>query len=154
VADVEDLEWMQELESLPEQAAQEPVIEPLAEVAETEAPRMEVTPTQEPEPARGPEPTLELETVLAEAPAEPEIAAPHIEAYVLVDADTVDAATQQYESLLARGDVQPDLVAELEQAVQAHPEHAGLQRVLGDAYMRTNQLQEALAAYREALKKL
>jgi predicted Zn-dependent protease len=154
MAGVEDLEWLQELESVPEQAAQEPEIEPLAELAEAEALRLEATPAQEPEPARGPESELDLETVLAEAPAEPEIAAPHIEAYVLVDADTVDAATQQYESLLARGDVQPDLVAELEQAVQAHPEHAGLQRVLGDAYMRTNQLQEALEAYREALKKL
>ena len=46
------------------------------------------------------------------------------------------------------------MIAELKEAVQAHPEHSGLQRVLGDAYMRSNQLEQALAAYREALRKL
>jgi cytochrome c-type biogenesis protein CcmH/NrfG len=103
---------------------------------------------------KAPDAGIDLEPVLVETPPEPELAAPLALAQPSLDAGGPDAAARQYESQLARGDVQAELIAELEQAVQAHPRHSGLQRVLGDAYMQSNQLEQALEAYREALRKL
>jgi hypothetical protein len=154
-AEEEPLEWLEELTSMPVQAtAPESLPESPVEFAEPETPDLAEVFAPEIEPPLESEPAPEIEPLLAEAPAEPEIAAPLVQAPTPVQPSTLDATVQEYESLLASGDVQEGLVAELEEAVQAHPEHAGLQRVLGDVYMRSNQLEQALDAYRKALRKL
>jgi tetratricopeptide (TPR) repeat protein len=66
----------------------------------------------------------------------------------------LDRAADEYEQLIDTSSLQPELLQDLEQAVAAHPDHAALQRVLGDVYMRVGQLQKALQAYRQALGKL
>jgi tetratricopeptide (TPR) repeat protein len=146
--DVEDLEWMKELTSAPQPDRPEPVVEPSVEQVEPEfEPAVETG-------VREAEATLDLEPALAHASAEPEIVEPLAEAPALLDPDALDDSTRRYEALIASGSIQEKLIAELEQAVQAHPEHSGLQRVLGDAYMQSNQLEQALEAYRAALRKL
>jgi tetratricopeptide (TPR) repeat protein len=158
--EAEPLEWLQELTSTPKETAPEPSPEPAVELAEpkplgiVESPAPEIPLDQELEPVSELELAPDLEPVLAEGPAEPKSTAPLAQEPAPLEASTLDASVQQYESLLAGGDVQEGLIAELEEAVQAHPEHAGLQRVLGDAYMRTNKLEQALEAYRKALSKL
>jgi hypothetical protein len=146
--DVEDLEWMKELTSTPQPDRIEPMVEPPVEQVEPEfEPAMETE-------ALEAETTFDLEPALARAPAEPETVEPLAEAPALLDPDALDDSTRRYEALIASGGIQEKLIVELEQAVQAHPEHSGLQRVLGDAYMQSDQLEQALAAYRAALRKL
>lgn len=144
--DEQDMEWLQELTSIPEQQAPVPElkVEPLVELTEPE-------PLPLPE---APVPVLDSAPDVAEPAVAPKITARLIRAPAPPDASILDASVQQYESIVARGDVKEELIAELEEAVQAHPEHSGLQRVLGDAYMQSDQLGQALEAYREALRKL
>ncbi len=66
----------------------------------------------------------------------------------------LDEAANEYEQLVDTSSLQPEILQDLEQAVTAHPDHAALQRTLGDVYMRIGQLQKALQAYRQALQKL
>ena len=141
---IEDLEWLQELETAPE---------PITE-AQPEPPLDRELPGPVGETEIDAEPAVAEVPVVAEAPAAPAPIAPLDDARQLLDEGTLDAAAQQYEAFLALGDVQQDLVTELDEAVETHPEHSGLQRVLGDAYMRSNQLEQALDAYRKALSKL
>jgi hypothetical protein len=67
---------------------------------------------------------------------------------------SLDESALHYEQLVQSPETAKELVGELEQAVRDHPKHSALQRVLGDAYVRTGQLQDALDAYRQALSKL
>jgi len=153
-ANVEQLEWLQELTGAPVQAVPERPPEPPVELFAPEPLSTVEAPGPEIEPALETGPGPDLEPVIAEAPVETGIVAPLTRVPAPLDAGTLEASVQQYEALLTRGEIQEDLIAELEEAVQAHPEHAGLQQVLGDAYMRSNQLEQALAAYRRALTKL
>ena len=63
----------------------------------------------------------------------------------------LDEATDQFKELIASGSGMMTLIAELEQAVDNHPQAPAFSQLLGDAYMRNGQLQKALAAYRGAL---
>ena len=63
-------------------------------------------------------------------------------------------ALNQYKALVAEGSGMMAIIAELEQAADAHPQTPALFQVLGDAYMRNGQLQKALAAYRSALNQM
>jgi hypothetical protein len=67
---------------------------------------------------------------------------------------SLDSAAEEYLRLLTAPSVGDDVVQDLEQAVEAYPDHPMLHRVLGDAYVRAGLLQEALRAYRSALSKL
>ena len=66
----------------------------------------------------------------------------------------VGEAITQFKELVAEGTGMMTIIAELEQAVEAHPEASALFQVLGDAYMRNGQLQKALASYRSALDQM
>ena len=59
-----------------------------------------------------------------------------------------------YSDLINSGHLAPDVINDLEAAVLKHSEQPELLRALGDAYMRDNQLQKALDAYKQALQKL
>ena len=63
-------------------------------------------------------------------------------------------ALNQYKALVNEGAGMMAIIAELEQAADAHPQTPALFQVLGDAYMRNGQLQKALAAYRSALNQM
>ncbi len=66
----------------------------------------------------------------------------------LADGD-VDKALAGYKALLAQGDDLDAVVAGLETAVAANPEIGRLHYLLGDAYMKNGQHQEALKAYQQ-----
>lgn len=63
-------------------------------------------------------------------------------------------ALTQFKELVAEGTGMMTIIAELEQATDAHPRTPALSQVLGDAYMRNGQLQKALASYRTALDQM
>jgi tetratricopeptide (TPR) repeat protein len=66
----------------------------------------------------------------------------------------IDQAISQFKELVAAGSGMMSIIAELEQAAEAHPQAPVLSQVLGDAYMRNGQLQKALASYRAALDQM
>jgi hypothetical protein len=139
VGEVGDMEWLQELEKAPTVTAK-PAPEPVLEQTES----LGTPPADE----------FDLEAIPVETSAKPPADVPLVQEEPALGSGTPDDFVLQYEALLARGPVQDDLIAELEEAVETHPDHSGLQRVLGDAYMRSDQLEQALAAYRAALRKL
>ena len=63
-------------------------------------------------------------------------------------------AISQFKEMVAEGSGMMTIIAELEQAADAHPRTPALSQVLGDAYMRNGQLQKALASYRTALDQM
>jgi len=63
-------------------------------------------------------------------------------------------AVEQFEYLIRSGDNLKEVVAELESFVNANENAGVFFRVLGDAYMRSGQLQPALDAYRQALTQM
>jgi tetratricopeptide (TPR) repeat protein len=166
IDEMEDMDWLRELE----QAAQ-------VEVPETEeepAAPLSIVPTAEAERAdRGkviapvtapltgvPEPPPEPAAVELALPEEtPIFEAQDTEgrlawAHKRLSENAPDDSAQEYEQLAQEPGLAQELVGELEEAVRAYPDHHALQRVLGDAYMRAGQLQKALQAYRQALSKL
>lgn len=60
-------------------------------------------------------------------------------------------ATPLVEQLLAEADSAENLLPALQTAVELHPTEIGLQRWLGDAYLRQGRAADAAAAYRQAL---
>jgi tetratricopeptide (TPR) repeat protein len=164
-AEMEDMEWLRELEqatiSEPPPIEPEPIVPPPV----LQTPEAEQV-TEKPAAARFEPPTL----VTPETPPEPAVAEPEPAEQALVQAQDIetplaiararlsegalDDSAQEYERLVQEPELASELIQELEQAVQTHPEHPALQRVLGDAYMRTGDLQKALQAYRQALSKL
>jgi tetratricopeptide (TPR) repeat protein len=66
----------------------------------------------------------------------------------------INEAISQFKELVAAGSGMMSIIAELEQAAEAHPQAPALSQVLGDAYMRNGQLQKALASYRAALDQM
>jgi cytochrome c-type biogenesis protein CcmH/NrfG len=66
----------------------------------------------------------------------------------------MSTALENYKSLLDAGQDVPLLIAELETETGKHGTNAGLQRLLGDAYMQNGQLQKAIDTYRQALDNL
>lgn len=69
-----------------------------------------------------------------------------------------DMAADLFVDLLKPGKSSPEVLQEalqdLKEAVKYHPEHFGLWQSLGDAYMRTDQVKQALEAYLTAEKLL
>lgn len=69
-----------------------------------------------------------------------------------------DLAADLFADLLKPGKFSADVIEEtlqdLKEAVKYHPEHFGLWQSLGDAYMRTDQVKQALEAYLTAEKLL
>ena len=66
----------------------------------------------------------------------------------------LEAAVELYDQLAHVTAYQEQIIRDLEQGVQSYPRHHALQRILGDAYMRSGHLQKALKAYQQALSKL
>jgi tetratricopeptide (TPR) repeat protein len=164
--EMEDMEWLRELEEAT--IAEAPQAEPEAPVPvppSVQAPEAEPV-TEEAPIARAVPPapapvTAPLQPATVERPAEkaPVPQAQDAEtrltlARTRLSENALDESAQEYERLVQEPDMAGELTEELEEAVRTHPDHHALQRVLGDAYMRTGRLQKALEAYRQALKKL
>lgn len=62
----------------------------------------------------------------------------------------VETALVHYNQLISRGEALEDTIHDLREALDHYPVDISLWQTLGDAYMRSNQLQEALDAYTKA----
>jgi hypothetical protein len=66
----------------------------------------------------------------------------------------LEGAAAALNHLVQGGRKLPEIITELEAATSSNPGATVLYRTLGDAYMRANQLQRALDAYRQALAQM
>ena len=95
-----------------------------------------------PEPE--PEPTPVEPEMLAEAQSELIIARNR-----LAEGD-VEETVAQYSKLIKNRDLLPEIIRDLKEALYRFPVDISLWQTLGDAYMRNDQLTEALEAYTKA----
>jgi hypothetical protein len=68
----------------------------------------------------------------------------------LLTQGTLDGAMSDYSRLIKRGKLLDEVIHDLKEAVYDHPVDVIIWQTLGDAYFRTNRLQEALDAYGKA----
>jgi tetratricopeptide (TPR) repeat protein len=115
------------------QGPEEPPLPPIAE--EPPAPLPELEPEPLPEPLPEPEPAIDP----ADYPAR--LAA----ARSLHEAGDLDEALLEYRAILKNSpDLLPDALSDLETALEEHPEHPELHRLLGDARIRQGDYMAAL----------
>jgi tetratricopeptide (TPR) repeat protein len=62
----------------------------------------------------------------------------------------LDAAMNEYTKLIKKNKMLEDVIYDLQEAVYSHPVDVIVWQTLGDAYMRSNRLQDALDAYSKA----
>ncbi len=72
------------------------------------------------------------------------------QAQAALEANNVDRALENYEQLIQSGQYLEDIIHDLRDAVYRYPIDVGIWQLLGDAYMKSNRLQEALDAYTKA----
>jgi tetratricopeptide (TPR) repeat protein len=92
-------------------------------------------------------------TPAPEPEPEPARSSPEDELAAVRDrSDDLDSLSDAFRDLLrARPDVASVAAIELRGLVEANPEHAGLRRALGDAYMRCGRFQKAIEEYNRAV---
>ena len=93
-------------------------------------------------------------TILADVVPEDEHHAKQIQAQQALAQGQISDAISTYEKLLKKGKRVDAIIADLEQASQNNPMNPEMAQVLGDAYMRSGKLQNALEQYSKAEKLL
>ncbi|HWR65977.1 MAG TPA: tetratricopeptide repeat protein [Bellilinea sp.] len=71
-------------------------------------------------------------------------------AQAALNGQNIDAALEYYNRLINRGEALEETIHDLRDAIYRYPVDVNIWQSLGDAYMRSNQLQEALDAYTKA----
>ncbi len=71
-------------------------------------------------------------------------------ARALLDKGSLDEAMSSYTKLIKKGKLLEEVIEDLNEIVYRHPVDVIVWQTLGDAYMRSNRLQEALDAYTKA----
>jgi tetratricopeptide (TPR) repeat protein len=134
----------QTAESLEPPKAEEPVVEsePLVAVqAPAPQPAAPAEVTSEAPPAARPRKTGEF----SEA-TDPVLVAAQTE----LSRGNIPGAMEGYSKLIKKGNLLDEVIFDLRGALQRYPVEVTIWQALGDAYMRTNRLQEALDAYTKA----
>ena len=67
-----------------------------------------------------------------------------------MDRGDIPAALEHYEKLIKKGKHLEDVIRDLNESLYRYPVEVGIWQTLGDAYMRSNRLKEALEAYNQA----
>ncbi len=67
-----------------------------------------------------------------------------------LDRGDIPAALEHYEKLIKKGKHLEDVIRDLNESLYRYPVEVGIWQTLGDAYMRSNRLKEALEAYNKA----
>lgn len=108
-----------------------------------------------PAPATPLKPAVDMESIMARLRANPD---DHGALLDLARGHTqlgdLNATHNTYEELVRRNVLMDDVISDLEKAIEDNPDHVNLIRLLGDAHMKSGNLQKALKLYRQALKKL
>jgi len=156
-------------ESKPEPAPEVITPEPVAEskpepVAETPAPPPETKPEPNPEPVKKPapqkkqevkpatppepykEPVTRKTTGMLEMPVDPILGSARSE----LSRSNIPGALETYGKLIKKGRFLEEVIYDLREALYRYPVEVSIWQSLGDAYMRANQLQDALDAYTKA----
>ncbi|UCF29097.1 MAG: helix-hairpin-helix domain-containing protein, partial [Chloroflexota bacterium] len=72
------------------------------------------------------------------------------DAWTKINEGEVDAAVSQYTEMINRDEHLDEVIRDLQEALVKYPQDASLYQSLGDAYMHSNMLDEALDAYNRA----
>ncbi|MEP0804745.1 MAG: tetratricopeptide repeat protein [Chloroflexota bacterium] len=128
----------------PPQPAPEPAPEPEPEPKPKKAPRKEPKPAP---PATYVEPVTSLRgTGMLRTPGDPLLASARTE----LSRSNIPAALDAYGKLIKKGRYLEEVIYDLREALYRYPVEVSIWQALGDAYMRANQLQDALDAYTKA----
>lgn len=151
VAAVEEAipEWLKDLE---EEPAEEPSMEPPAETLLAETP---ATPDWESKVEEIPvvSDIEDTSPVRVTPPVRETMASEGGDLYAAqaaLNTHDLETALGHYNQLISRGEALEDTIHDLREALDHFPVDITLWQALGDAYMRSNQLQEALDAYTKA----
>jgi DNA-binding SARP family transcriptional activator len=68
----------------------------------------------------------------------------------LLDKGSLDQAMASYAKLIKKGKLLEEVIEDLNEIVYRHPVDVIVWQTMGDAYMRSNRLQEALDSYTKA----
>jgi len=141
----------------PEPVAQEPeslpALEPVApvEIAEEKpkfveqpAPEPELTPAALPPPYK--EPVTRKGTGMLTMPLDPILGSARNE----LSRSNIPSALDTYAKLIKKGRFLDEVIHDLREALYRYPVEVNIWQSLGDAYMRSNRLQDALDAYTKA----
>jgi competence ComEA-like helix-hairpin-helix protein len=110
--------------------------------------------------ATSPKPQIEQEAETAELPEQFIILSSESESEELVDArqelnqGELSQALEKYNLMINQNQSLPEVISDLKEAADHFPEDINLWQSLGDAYLRNNQINAALEAYKEAEKLL
>jgi tetratricopeptide (TPR) repeat protein len=72
------------------------------------------------------------------------------QAFTLLDAGKIEAAIVQYNQIIESGELLDEVIEDLRKALDRHPVDISIWQTLGDAYLRNDQVQEALDSYTKA----
>ena len=107
--------------------------------------------TDEEEPTAPPvEDTSPLRVTPTAVGVAPSSASDLYNAQAALNAQNIEGALEYYNKLIGRGEALEDTIHDLRDAIYRYPIDVSIWQSLGDAYARSNQLQEALDAYTKA----
>ena len=95
-------------------------------------------------------PTLKQTGMLSPVPVQDKDAELLSNAQTILDQDSLDDSMKQYTKLIRKGRLLDEVIHDLREAIYRYPVDVIIWQTLGDAYMRTNHLQDALDAYTKA----
>jgi tetratricopeptide (TPR) repeat protein len=72
------------------------------------------------------------------------------QAHTLLDSGQIEAAIEQYNQIVESGEMLDLIIEDLRKALDRHPVDISIWQALGDAYLRNDQVQEALDSYTKA----
>ena len=151
-ADWKPVEAKKEEKPAPPPPAPEPVSQPKPEPAPKAEPKKkpaprkktEVKPATPPEPYK--EPVTRRVTGMLSMPVDPILGSARSE----LSRSNIPGALETYEKLIKKGRFLEEVIYDLREALYRYPVEVSIWQTLGDAYMRANQLQDALDAYTKA----
>ena len=118
--------------------------EPASKPKKSAAKKTEIKPATPPEPYR--EPVTIRGTGTLTMPVDPILGSARAE----LSRSNIPGALETYGKLIKRGRFLEEVIYDLRDALYRYPVEVSIWQALGDAYMRANQLQDALDAYTKA----
>ncbi len=117
---------------------------PPQKVKKPAAKKQEVKPAPPPEPYK--EPVTRRGAGMVTMPVDPILGSARAE----LSRSNIPGALETYEKLIKKGRFLEEVIYDLREALYRYPVEVSIWQTLGDAYMRANQLQDALDAYTKA----
>lgn len=132
------------MEAVPPAPAPVPEPKPASKPKKSASKKEEVKPAAPSEPYR--EPLTRRMTGMLTMPVDPILALARAE----LSRSNIPGALEAFGKLIKKGRFLEEVIFDLREALYRYPVEVSIWQSLGDAYMRANQLQEALDAYTKA----